>query len=264
MRGSMRLIVVCLGLLALGSPAQAALDAATEGRIGGAYSNACNDRSQLMIRLFGDTLDIERGGSVVHATRVRADRTPPADAPPDFKAAVRGEARGAAVALTLTHNAQGLFARIDGSERALAPLGAGVAGQVLRHCDPNCNALPGHEAAAGAAGPQGPTSLLADRRFRAAWTTVLGPLAKERWIARLEGPAPPLRELGAGGASLVLGAACKPHDCRDNSLVFVWNRDAGTVSALIQQGGRRSLVGTASPLGARELERLWTEEWRQR
>jgi hypothetical protein len=68
----------------------------------------------------------------------------------------------------------------------------------------------------------------------------------------------------AGGTSRVLGAACKPHDCTDNSLVFLWDADAGAVSGLVHQGGRRSLVGAASPPLARELETLWTQEWRQR
>jgi hypothetical protein len=165
------------------SPALAALDPVTDRQVGGVLSNACGDRSQIMIRLYDDTLDIERAGVAVKASKLKSSRSAPPGAPavPEFAAAVQGQAKGGAVNLTITHGAKGLFARIDGSEAALAPLGAGVVGQVLRHCDPNRNRLPGapiplEEQTIGA--------LLKRPGFPAAYRAALGPLAREPWIAR--------------------------------------------------------------------------------
>ena len=59
--------VVWMAPLWLCAPAVAALDPATDKAVGGIFSNACGDRSQLMIRLFSDVLDLERGGEIGRA-----------------------------------------------------------------------------------------------------------------------------------------------------------------------------------------------------
>lgn len=259
-----RSVSIVGGLLAaLALPAGAALDPAFERQVGGVFSNACGDRSQVMIRLYGDVLDVERGGIAVKANRVKASTQPPPGAPvADFKAVVRAEVKGGdGIVLVLTHDARGLFARIDGGAKSLAPLGAGVVGQRLRHCDPNRNALPGAPAPAG---PQGPPDLLKDARFRAAYMQALGPLAREPWIARLDGPAPPLRTVSIGGVEYTLAAACKTHDCYDHSLVLLWQVRQGQLLGLVQQRGRNTLLGAPPPATARELEKLWAAEFRKK
>lgn len=257
------IVVWLLALLMVPGHAGAALAPGLDRQVAGVFSNACGDRSQVMIRLYGDVLDIERGGVAVKANKLRSATQPPPGPPvPDFKAVVRGEVKGGdGIVLVLTHNAQGLFARIDGSERSLAPLGPGVVGQRLRHCDPNRNALPG---AAAPTGPQGPADLLKDARFKAAYTQALGPLARERWIARLEGPAPPLRTVDVGGVEYTLAASCKPHDCSDHNLVLLWHAPQGQLLGLVQQHGRNTMLGAQSPAMARQLEQLWATEWRRK
>ena len=257
------LLVSLLLLLLLGacSSARAALDAATDRQVAGVYSNACGDREQVLVRLYGDVLDIERGATVVKAKGLRVSRKAPAGpAALDFKASVRAEVKGGdAVVLVLSHNAQGLFARIDAGPAALAPLGPGVIGQVLRHCDPNRNAL------AGAAPPvhQGPTDLLRDARFKAVYGQALGPLASERWLARLDGPAPELRRVQLGGIEYALAAACKQHDCAEHNTVLVWQPKSRLLYGLVFQAGRSTLLGNPPPEVARELQVLWRTEWRQ-
>ena len=248
----------------LSEPASAAPDPAIDGTIGGIYSNACGDRSQLMIRLFSDVLDLERGGVAVKASRVKVSNTPPPGAGPDFKAVVQGDVKGGdGVVLVLTHNAKGLFARVDGNPKSLAPLGAGIVGQQVRHCDPNRNALPG---APPPAAPLNSADLLRDARFKAAWLQALGPMGpmgKEAWLARMTGPAPDLRKVKVGGQDFALAAVCKPHDCADNNTVLLWTPKPGVLHALVHLKGRDTLLGNPSPAMAAELKRLWTQEWRQ-
>ena len=241
----------------------AALDPKTDKQVGGVFSNACGDRQQVMLRLYGDVLDVERGGVAVKASRLQSARTAPAGTTvPDFAAHVKGEVKGGgSVALTLTHNAKGLFARIDGDEKTLAPLGAGVVGQTLRHCDPNRNALPGTSPPAG---PGSPQDLLKDARFKSTYLKALGPLAGERWVARMEGPAPDLRKVKVAGTEYTLAASCKPHDCADNNLVLLWKPDQAQVLGLVHQRGKNTFVGAPAPAMARELEKLWAAEWRKR
>lgn len=248
---------------ALGSavPAHAKLDTATEGRYGGVYSNACSDAQALRVRFFGDFMTVERAGKAVNANRVRASKThPSAGSAPDFAAVIRGEvAGGNGLSFVLHHNADGLFAVIEGDEHALAPLGPDVQGQRLRHCDPNRNRRPG---AAPAAVPERAYDLMKDARFRAAWTKAIGPLSRQRWIAQLNGPAPELRSETLAGTAYTVGAVCKPHDCGDNSLVLLHDAKGGRVLALIHQNGRETLVGAPSPEMAQELRRIWRQEWR--
>ena len=252
------------GALAAPGPAPAALDPNTDRQVGGVFSNACGDRSQVMIRLYGDTLDVERAGVAVKANRLKSDRKPPA-APPvaDFAATVRGQVKGGGeVSLTITHNARGLFARIDGSEQALAPLGAGVVGQVVRHCDPNRNALPG-TLPPGAAAMQYPVDLLKDARFKAAYTKALGPLAKEPWLTNLTGPASENRPLTVAGSAYTLASSCKPHDCYDHNLVLLWQAAEGKVYGLVQQQGRQTPIGAPPAAVANELPKIWAREFRR-
>lgn len=255
-----------VAVLSAPGASRAALDARTDRQVGGVFSNACSDRGQVMIRLYGDVLDIERGGVAVKAGRLKSDRKPPAGAAADHAATVQGivkegATRGDTVVLTITHNAKGLYARIDtGSEKALAPLGAGVVGQTLRHCDPNRNALPG---VTPAPTWQSPADLLKDARFKAAYLRALGPLAREPWLARLEGPAPENRPLAVAGTEYTLASSCKPHDCFDHNLVLLWQAGQGQVFGLVQQQGRQTLIGAPPPAVAAELPRIWAKEFRR-
>ena len=253
-------VTLLLGGCGLAAPAFAALDPAIERQIGGVYSNACGDRGQIMLRLYGDVMDVQRGAVAVKGTRVQASKTAPPGPPvADFKALVRGDVKGGdGLVFVLTHNAKGLFARIDGGEKSLAPLGPGVIGQSFRHCDPNRNALPG--APAPAAAPV----LLNDARFKAAYLRALGPLAGERWIARMEGPTPETRPVTLAGTAYLLGATCKAHDCYDHNLIVLWNESQGQLIGLVQQRGRQTLLGAPAPAVARELEKLWAQEFRKR
>ncbi len=259
-RSFARALFPIVALLAV-QGAQATLDTATERRYGGVYSNACADPAALRVKFFGDVMTVERAGRSVVAHRVRVHRGGrDGDAAADFQGVVTGDVRGGdGLAFALHHNAQGLFATIEGGAKSLAALGPGVQGERLRHCDPNRNALPG---AAPAPAVQSPTDLLRDARFRTAYARALGPLSRERWLSRMDGPAPPLRTITIGGTEYTVVAVCKPHDCAEHNMVVLYAPQQAVVYGLVQQQGRKQSLGSPPAALAPEIEKLWMTEWR--
>lgn len=264
MHHAVRLSALAAAALLSVGLANAALDPKTDRKVGGVFSSTCGDRSQVMIRLYGDVLDVERSGKAVNANRLQVSRAPPPGAPvADLKGRRERPGQGRPRfdhADPLTHNAKGLFARIDGSDKALAPLGSGVVGQAIRHCDPNRNALPG---APPPAAEVGPTALLADPRFKALYVKALGPLARERWLARLDGPAPTNKKVKVAGQDYTTAAACKQHDCADNNMVLLYSATQGVVYAQVHMRGRDVALGGPTPQIAAEMAQLWKKEWRR-
>lgn len=250
-------------LLALGLPtlAPAKVSPAEERVYGGSYSNACGDRSQPMVRLYGDVMSVERAGTVVSAKPFRADPKHLGASPPaDFRTAYVGEVKGGdGLVFVLFHNKDGLFVLLEGGAKSLAPL-PGVMGQKLRHCDPNRNALPG----APVAKMIGPPDLLRDPRFKVPYMKALGPLAREPWLTSLEGPAPEVKKLPVAGTEYQLAAVCKPHDCYDHSTVLLYDAASGVVYGKVYQAGRSTLIGNPPAQVAGELDRLWTQQFRQK
>ncbi|WP_342650468.1 Ivy family c-type lysozyme inhibitor [Pseudomonas sp. REB1044] len=43
------------------------------------------------------------------------------------------------------------------------------------------------------------------------------------WISQAKGTASPLRKVKLGDDTVLVGNVCKPHDCKDNQLVVVFN-----------------------------------------
>jgi len=162
----------------------------------------------------------------------------------------------------LYHNPSGLFAVVDAGPKVAAAVGKSVVGQKVRHCDPNRNALPG--AAAATAQAIGPAQMLADAKFKMPYFKALGPLSKERWLARLDGPAPAVKTVTVGGATYALLSVCKPHDCAANNMVALYSADRQVVFGKVFQRGRATLIGAPPALIAAELEKLWRSEWRRK
>lgn len=246
------------------SAARAAIDPALERRFGGVYSSACQDTAASRLKLWGDTMQVERAGrTLLEAHKVRPAPAPPPGTPrtPDYQGAFVGElAGGERLSFALFHNAEGLFAVADGGPRTAATLGPALRGQRLRHCDPNRNRLPG---APPPPAERVPADVLRDARFKAAYAALLGPLARERWIARLDGPAPPVRQVRVDGTAHELLAACKPHDCAEHALVLLYAPASGRLAGKVVQAGRSTLLGNPSPAVAAALERHWAAEWRR-
>jgi hypothetical protein len=104
--------------------------------------------------------------------------------------------------------------------------------------------------------------LLYNEKAKATYYKALGPLSKEPWLAKLDGPSPQNRRVKVAGADYVLLAACKNRDCENNSTVLLYSTAQDVVYGTIYQRGKSSLIGAPPPAVASELERLWKIEWR--
>jgi hypothetical protein len=103
--------------------------------------------------------------------------------------------------------------------------------------------------------------LLYDPKAKAAYYKALGPLTKQPWLAKLDGPSPQNKAVKVGGGDFVLLAACKNHDCADYNTVLLWS-SPDTVYGKVYQRGKSTLIGAPPPGIASELEKLWKREWR--
>lgn len=245
-------------LAAVAALAQAKMDPALERRLAGVYSNACGQRAQPEVKIWGDEMHVVVAGKDIVANRLRGSKSHPVASARDFVHAFTGDVRGTdTLTFVFFHNAEGLFALVEAGPKTAAVIGPAL-GRKLRHCDPNRNALP------GAPVPQrlSPPDMLKDAKFKAAYFNALGPLAKERWLARLDGPAPAVKPIKALGGDYQLVSACKPRDCAENNLVVLWNSASGTLYGKVQQAGRSTLLGNPPSRGAPEIERIWKSEWR--
>lgn len=245
-------------------PAQARLDDRITRLYGGVYSNACTDSGALRVRFFDNTMVVERGGRIVSGSNVRAHKGNPDPKLEGFQTSILGEVPGGdGFILVVYRSPQGLFTKIEGGAQTLSALGPDVQGQHLRHCDPNRNVLAGAKPAAPAF-PASPPDLLRDPKFKAAYLQALGPLARERWLQRLDGPAPQNRQVKIDGVQYVLAAACKPHDCADHNMIVLHDPRKGKVLGVVQQNGHRTLLGDPDKDTARDLEKLWAKEWKSK
>src|SRR5215510_6411422 len=65
--------------------------------------------------------------------------------------------------------------------------------------------------------------LLYNEKAKATYYKALGPLSKEPWLAKLDGPSPQNRRIKVAGADYFLLAACKNKDCQNNSTVLLYS-----------------------------------------
>jgi hypothetical protein len=145
---------------------------------------------------------------------------------------------------------------VEGAPQVVARLPAAFKGKRARHCDPNRNAVPGKAVAS----PAMPPDLLKDASFKRTYTQALGPLGREPWLARLDGPAQPVTQVQVGGTAYRMVSVCKTHDCYDHSMVFFYA--PGAAYGTVYQSGRSTLVGSPPPAVAAELQRLWKLTYR--
>ena len=258
----------CLALVALvlcaaqAAWAQGKIDTKLMQRYGGVLAPDCSNYLLPQLKYLGDSLVVQDGGKALLTGRnVKAvpqyfGATPP----PEFETALTSEvAGGEALVFVFYRNASGLYAAVEGGPKVIASLPAAFKGKRVRHCDPNRNVAP------GTAPPAllGPPDLLKDQAFKRSYTKALGPLAKEPWLMKLDGPAPPVKKVQVVGREYQLASVCKNHDCADNNMVLLYAAASQTVYAKVFQRGRSTLIGAPPAPVAAELERLWTSEWRR-
>lgn len=106
------------------------------------------------------------------------------------------------------------------------------------------------------------TGLLYNAQAKATYHKALGPLVKEPWLAKLDGPSREYRPVQVAGEDYMLGSTCKNHDCYDQTIVLLWSGVQNVVYGKVVQKGKSTLIGAPPPAVAAELEKLWKAEFR--
>ncbi|CAM5787036.1 Ivy family c-type lysozyme inhibitor [Rhizobacter fulvus] len=253
------------------------IDAETLKRYGGSYAVDCGRPGTPRLQVQAGALAVEQGNQRMTGRNAMSAYSYFGNSPPpkDFQVALISEVRGDQQLIFMVYSDRaGPYIRIEADPKVAAALGRALTSPKYRRCEaaalPPAPALPGPAAvpspraapAPGAVPALG--SLAADPAFKRAYLRALGPRAGERWLARLEGPAPETRELRVGGVPYVVIAICKAHDCYDHNAVFLYSAAQQQVIGLVQQKGAKTLVGSPAPTQAAQLERLWQSEWRQK
>lgn len=257
--------------------AQGTLEADVLKLYGGVYATDCAHPQAPRLRVERSALVVEQGNRRLVAQDVQAAYSYFGNSPPPgYRVVLMGQVRGQHSMLFVVYgDAQGQYIQIDADPPVMANLGPVLGKARYNSCDAAANqravdmVQQEKQATAAAKAPQAasqathPSDLVRDKRFKAAWIKALGPLARERWLAGLEGPAPEIKREQLAGQTWLVAAFCKPHDCGENNAVLVYDEATGRVHGLVVRTGAAGLVGAPpGPLGA-ELRRIWRQEWRQ-
>jgi hypothetical protein len=244
----------------------------------GVLAPDCSNYMLPQLKHLGDSLVVQGGGKAVLTGRnVRpAPKYFGATPPPEFETAFTSEiAGGEALVFVYYRNASGLFAAVEGGPKVIAALPAAFKGKRARHCDPNRNVTPGAAAGPSAQAKADPnkfngyaltelsaSGLLYNSKAKATYYKALGPLSKESWLAKLDGPSSENKAVKVAGADYVQVSTCKNHDCYENNVVLLYSGAQDVVYGKVYQRGRSTLIGSPSPAIAAELEKLWKSEFR--
>jgi hypothetical protein len=243
----------------------------------GVLAPDCSNYMLPQLKNLGDSLVVQDGGKAVLTGRnvKPAPKYFGATPPPEFETAFTSEAAGGeALVFVYYRNASGLFAAVEGGPKVMAALPAAFKGKRSRHCDPNRNAVPG----AGVPSEQAKADpnkfkgyaltelsaagLLYNAKAKEIYYKALGPLVKEPWLAKLDGPSSEGQAMKVADADYVMLYTCKNHDCYDNNVVLLWSGVQDVVYGKVVQRGKSTLIGNPPPAVAADLEKLWKKQFR--
>ena len=104
--------------------------------------------------------------------------------------------------------------------------------------------------------------LLYNAKAKEIYYKALGPLVKESWLAKLDGPSSEGQAMKVANDDYVMLYTCKNHDCYDNNVVLLWSGIQNVVYGKVNQKGKSTLIGNPPPAVAAELEKLWKKQFR--
>jgi hypothetical protein len=225
---------ICTALLVLSvaaAPAwsQGKLDAHTMKAFGGTYQIDCSSNTSPKATVFADALvfldgDKRVAGSKVQAAAAYFGNSPP----PDYRTVLLSEMPGGQELLfTIYEDKSGYYLKLDGDQKTMAAIGKPLSAQKFRRCDGASK--PMHTATAATAQKKyalhelGASGVLDDPKAKATYYKALGPLSKERWLAKLDGPSPQNKRVKVAGDDFVLLSVCKNHDCAENNTVLLYS-----------------------------------------
>lgn len=265
-----------VGLACASVWAQSGLDADVLKLYGGRYALDCANPQSPRVLVGAATVAVEQGNQRMTAQGLQAAHSYfGQSAPPGFFVALLGQVQGRHdMGFLVQGDAQGQYIQIEGDKTVMANLGA-LGRSRFRSCDAAANQRvmaerkDDQKAQAAARAPvasgtaKWPSELIRDPSFKSAYSRVLGPLARQRWLARMEGPGVELAPESVGGQVYQMAAFCKAHDCGDHNAVVLYDAQRGRIYGLVHMAGRNEFIGAPPLPVATELNRLWRREWRQ-
>jgi hypothetical protein len=255
---------------------QSGLDAETLKLYGGRYALDCANPQSARVLVGAAAVAVEQGNQRMTAQDLQAAHSYfGQSAPPGFFVALLGQVQGRHDMVFLVQgDAKGQYIQIEGDKTVMANVGA-LGKKRFRSCDAAINqramgylrdeqkakAVASAPVASGTA--KSPFELIRDPAFKSVYIRALGPLAKLRWLARMDGPAAELVQEKVAGQSYQMAAFCKAHDCSDHNAVLLYDAPQGRIYGLVHLAGRNEFIGAPPLPVAAELNRLWRREWRQ-
>lgn len=241
---------------------------------GGTYSTGCDNPSAPKLRV-AETLNVEYLNKRLTGENLMAAASyfgP--EPPPNHLTALLGEVRGgngARLIFVICRDKGGLYIELMGDDPKVETALAAILGKAqskarYRDCDASSRAwmnAPAPQTAQAAPLPDTVQNwdFVGDKNFKKIYHRALGPKARVPWIAKLDGPSPGGKGVSVAGVTYWQVAVCKPHDCADNKLILIYDRNAKIVQGLISERGNQTLFGRPSTTMKAELERLWKSEW---
>ncbi|MGZ8992517.1 MAG: Ivy family c-type lysozyme inhibitor [Burkholderiaceae bacterium] len=278
-------------ILALGATdtpawAQGKLDADTMKSYGGTYQVDCSNNASPKATVFPDALVFLNGDKRIAGSKPEAQASYHGNSPPpEYRVMLASEAPGGQLLFEISQDKAGYYLKLYGEPKVQAAIGKPLSGQKFRRCDgtakPMQTAAAAPVAAQATATSQGQGSgnsakifkgyaltelsasgLLYNTQAKATYHKALGPLTKEPWLAKLDGPSSEFRPVKVAGADYMLGYTCKNRDCYENTVVLLWSGVQNVVYGKVVQSGKSTLIGAPPPAVAAELEKLWKTTFR--
>ncbi len=234
-------------------------------KYGGIYATYCSSPNAPRLRVLRDALVVEHGDKRVVGRKVQVVLSYPTPRPPAaFKLTLASEVRsGSVLGFMVFEDKIGISIRLQADAALQAPLGKALLNATYRRCS-------------SASAPRADTNtvqnepmsdaekILLNPVFKAHYLRVLGPLAREAWLAKLNGPRPPARRVRIAGMEYLLLSVCKPHDCNNFNAALLYAEDHDRLFGRVYQQGRVSYLGEPQPDIVDALNTFWTHQWQPR
>ncbi len=267
--------------------AQGKLDAATMKAFGGTYQLDCSNNASPKATVFPDALVFLHGDKRIAGSKPEAQHSFFGNSPPpEYRIMLVSEAPGGQLFFAIHEDKSGYYLKLDGEPKVQAAIGKPLTQQKFRRCDGTGKPMQTAAAApvaaqAAPAASQGQGSgntakifkgysltelsaagLLYNAKAKEIYYKALGPLTKEPWLAKLDGPSSEGQAMKVANADYVMLYTCKNRDCYDNNVVLLWSGIQNVVYGKVNQTGKSTLIGNPPPAVAAELEKLWKKHFR--
>ena len=250
------------------------LDAQTLKDFGGTYMVDCKNNASAKVTVFANALVFLNGDKRVASNSIETGVSyfHPNPNPKGFLVTLITSAPGGLEMLWhVFQDSSGQYLIfVDADARSMAVIGGSLAAKKFRSCDraatrvavptPPMPTLPKRQYALTELSASG---ILMDTKAKAAYYKSLGPLRREPWLARLDGPSSENKRVTHAGSQYILAYTCKNHDCFDNNTLLLYSQAQDVVYGKVYQRGKSTLIGAPSPALAKELDRLWREHFRR-